>query len=183
MKDHSKIFREIQERAFKEAEEKKRLREQERLENIEKEEPKDNTEKGKEIEIENKIEKEIEIETASSLHNFEMANPTPQDFYNLQEQFTQMQAMMPQLRNSNQSLTQAPQSNFDVVKLFLKSTTTFHYKHNPQKVKLLYNGSNYQQWEREINRSLSYFFETETRFVDNKANFVTRGNTGPLLYP
>jgi hypothetical protein len=53
-----------------------------------------------------------------------MTTPTPQDFYHLQEQFTQMQQMMSQLASNSQSTNQPPQSDFDVVKLFLKPSTT-----------------------------------------------------------
>jgi hypothetical protein len=100
MKDHSKKFREIQERAYKEAEEK---RENNRIE-----EQKNKIEKEKERDKEQEKEqrKGKNRETASSLDQNKMATPTPQDFYNLQEQFMQMQALVSQLHNSNQSLTQ-----------------------------------------------------------------------------
>jgi hypothetical protein len=105
-----------------------------------------------------------------------MANPTPPEFYAMQEQLLQMQQMFAQFTNSSQLLNPDTRPNYNVVKTFLKSPTTFHKEHNPQQVKLLYDGSNYQRWERKLNRTLSYVFDTETKFVENKANFVTRGN-------
>ena len=54
-----------------------------------------------------------------------MMTPTPQDFYHLQKQSTQMQQMMMlQPANTSQSLNQPPQSNFEIVKLFLRLPTT-----------------------------------------------------------
>jgi hypothetical protein len=104
-----------------------------------------------------------------------MSTPTPQDFYALQEQFNQMQQMVAQLHTSNQQSNQSTRPDYDVVKAFLKSSATFHSKHNPQKVKLLFDGSNFQRWQQEINKTLSYVFDTETKFVDKEANFITRG--------
>jgi predicted phage gp36 major capsid-like protein len=110
MKDHAKKFKEIQERAFREAEEKKRLR-QEQQEKIETAEEKyikieKGKEKEKEIRKETEIEQKIKDKTASSLDGNAMATPTPQDFYNLQEQFSQMQAMLSQFCTSNQQSNQ-----------------------------------------------------------------------------
>ena len=104
-----------------------------------------------------------------------METPTPQDFYKLQEQFTQMQVMLLQLHNSSQLSNQAAWPNFDIVQLFLKSTTAFHNQNDPQKTKLLFDGSNFQRWPRDINRMLSYVFNTKVKYTNNKANFVTRG--------
>jgi hypothetical protein len=105
-----------------------------------------------------------------------MSTPTPQDFYAMQEQHAQMQQMFTQFtHNASQQSNPNTQPNFDIIKLFLKLPTSFHTKHNPQKVKLLFDGSNYQHWERKVNRTLSYVFGTETKFVENEANFITQG--------
>jgi hypothetical protein len=162
MKDHKKNIQEIQEREYREAEE-KRTKELEKIETEKKIKG-----KGKEKENNEKI--------LNSLSDITMSTPTLQDFYHLQEQLMQMQQMMSQLANTSQLSTQAPQSNFDVVRLFLKLPTTLHNKHNPQKLKLLFDGSNYQQWENKVNQLLSCIFEMETSFVDNAANFITHGN-------
>ena len=82
MKDHKKKTKEIQERAIRETEEKQRKTEQETLE---KENKKFNT-----------------------LSKIKMTTPTPQDFYNLQEKFTQMQQMMSQLSNNSQLSSKPP---------------------------------------------------------------------------
>ncbi|PLW50687.1 hypothetical protein PCASD_00710 [Puccinia coronata f. sp. avenae] len=102
-------------------------------------------------------------------------NPTSEDFFNLREQFSQMQQMLAQMHTSNQQSNQHTRPDFDVVKSFLKSPVTLHHEHNPQKVKLMFDGSNFQRWEREVNRTLSYVFDSEAKFTDNKANFITRG--------
>ena len=127
-----------QERSTREPEEKKK-----RLEKR-KEEIKKEKEKIKKDKLEK--EKESNKNITNSLTDITMANPTPEDFFNLREQFLQMKQLLAQMHVSNQSNQQSnhnTQPNFDLVKSFLKSPTTFHGKHNPQKVKLLYDGSNF----------------------------------------
>jgi hypothetical protein len=175
MKDHKKNFREIQERAYREAEEKKERLEKEKLEKREPAENIKKKEKGKETEREN-IEKENNQNILSALSGTAMSTPTPQDFYAMQEQLAQMQQMFTQFtHNASQQSNTNTRPDFDIIKTFLKLPTSFHTEHNPQKVKLLFDGSNYQHWEREVNRTLSYVFDTETKFVENKANFITQG--------
>ena len=95
MKDHTKIFQEIQEQAHRDSEENRIRLEKEELKK-EKQEEKDK-EKGK--------QKEKEKNTLNSLSKTVMSTsttPTPQDFYNLQGQFTKMQKMLAQLHTPNQ---------------------------------------------------------------------------------
>ncbi|KAH9450700.1 hypothetical protein Pst134EB_018225 [Puccinia striiformis f. sp. tritici] len=62
----------------------------------------------------------------------------------------------------------------DKIRRFNGDVQKIHGGRNPDFASLLYDGSNYQIWEREINRTLGFVFDTPKAFLENEDNFSVR---------
>ncbi|KAI9612827.1 hypothetical protein KEM48_004063, partial [Puccinia striiformis f. sp. tritici PST-130] len=62
----------------------------------------------------------------------------------------------------------------DKIRRFNGDVQKIHGGHNPNFTSLLYDGSNYQIWEKEINRTLGFVFDTPQAFLENEHNFPVR---------
>ncbi|POW05874.1 hypothetical protein PSTT_09412 [Puccinia striiformis] len=78
----------------------------------------------------------------------------------------QQQQHIPAPHQQSQSEDKIRRFNGDVQKI--------HSGRNPNFTLLLYDGSNYQIWEKEINRTLGFVFDTPKAFLENKDNFSVR---------
>ncbi|KNZ46665.1 uncharacterized protein VP01_707g5 [Puccinia sorghi] len=77
-----------------------------------------------------------------------MANPMPEDFFNLQNKFPQMGKTVESVLPDGTAV----KSSMVINKTFLKLPAEFHSDHNPRKV--AYNGSNFPIWEGDVNMTL-----------------------------
>lgn len=99
-----------------------------------------------------------------------MANPMPEDFFNLQNKFPQMGKTVESVLPDGTAV----KSSMVINKTFLKLPAEFHSDHNPRKV--AYNGSNFPIWEGDVNRALTYIFITAKFLWIAKVNMTLQDN-------